>query len=335
MITMGVAISRYYPDAKEVFVCSSDWLLTYLCNELQSQGITIYRVRRQDNSLSIENRNTGDIRQYSLAISTEIPSFEKFVDKFEELINAEHKSINERLDRLSNVAALFQERRNLSLNGHRSNGSTITSQNQDSLTPVEEIESTPPTLNKADFVSNKSVETSSITSTKSLNSKEELERVLVEIITSINASSPLEKVSVTKLSAALQKICGEPANSVVKKLKLGSNFTKFLQSCTTFKIENTGTNAEVTLSKSSFPGIKSPKDLEQWLINILTTLTIKSSQKHIPLEILGTEFNKQYRKPVSTIIKGLNLDDNFLEFVQSCSAFKVEKKGAAYQVSRT
>jgi hypothetical protein len=335
MIAMGVSISRYYPDAKEVFVCSSDWLLTNLCNELQLQGITVYRVRRQDNSLSINNRNTGESRQYSLTVGTEIPSFEKFVEKIEELINAEHESITERLARLSTVTALFQERRNLTLNGHPSNGSSAADRNQDSPPPVVQPESTPPTFDKA-AVEAKNAETNvSSLSIKNINSKEEFEQALVEIIASMKANSPLDKVSITKLSAALQLICGEPANSVVKKLKLGGNFTKFLQSCTTFKIENTGTKAEVTLSMSSFPDIKSPNDLEQWLVNILTTLTAKSSQKHISLEILGTEFNKQYRKPISAIIKGLNLDDSFLKFVQSCSAFKVEKKGAGYQVSLT
>lgn len=333
MIAMGVSISRHYSDAKEVFVCSSDWLLTNLCNELQSQGITVYRVRRQDNSLSFENRNTGESRQYSIAVGTEIPSFDNFVEKIEELINAEHESITERLARLSTVTALFQERRNLTLNGHRSNDSLAVAQNQDSLPPVSDLKSTASTFAKADVKSNNFVTIISSPSIKSINSKEEFERSLVEILASMKANSPLDKVSVTKLSAALQLICGEPANSVVKKLKLGSNFTKFLQSCTTFKIENTGTNAEVKLSKCSFPEIKSPNDLEQWLVNILTTLTAKSPQKHIYLEILGTEFNKQYRKPVSTIIKDLNLDDSFLEFVQSCSTFKVEKKGAAYQVS--
>lgn len=335
MIAMGVSISRYYPNAKEVFVCSSDWLLTNLCNELQIQGITVYRVRRQDNSLSINNRNTGESRQYSLTIGTEIPSFEKFVEKIEELINAEHESITERLARLSTVTTLFQERRNLTLNGHRSNGSSAADRNQDSPPPVVQPESTPPTFDKAAVEAKNAETNTSSPSIKSINSKEDFEQTVVEIIASMKANSPLEKVSVTKLSAALQLICGEPANSVVKKLKIGGNFTKFLQSCTTFKIENTGTKAEVTLSRSSFPDIKSPNDLEQWLVNILTTLTAKSSQKHISLEILGTEFNKQYRKPISTIIKGLNLDDSFLKFVQSCSSLKVDKKGAAYQVSLT
>jgi hypothetical protein len=55
MIAMGVSIRRHYPAAKEVFVCSSDWLLTNLCNSLQSQGMTVYRVRRCDRALLYSN----------------------------------------------------------------------------------------------------------------------------------------------------------------------------------------------------------------------------------------------------------------------------------------
>jgi hypothetical protein len=65
----------------------------------------------------------------------------------------------------------------------------------------------------------------------------------------------VDKVPVTKLSAALQIICGETANAVIKKLKLGGNFTKFLQSCTLFTVEKAGSNTEVSLSENSFPEI--------------------------------------------------------------------------------
>ncbi len=251
MIAMGVSISRHYPDAKEVFVCSSDWLLLNLCNELQSQGMTVYRVRRQDNTLSIENRNTGESRQYSLTIGTEIPSVEEFVDKINELINAEKESLAERIAQLSTVATLFQERRNLSLNAHRANSSLGLDRNQDLIPSVAEQDPTPPSPEKVDLELNTSDTTISRPSIRSINSKEEFEQILVEIFASIKANSPLDKVSVSKLSAALQIVCGETANSVVKKLKLGGNFTKFLQSCTLFTIEKTGPNPEVTLSKPS------------------------------------------------------------------------------------
>ncbi|MEW6493377.1 MAG: NYN domain-containing protein [Cyanobacteriota bacterium] len=333
MIAMGISISHHYPDAKEVFVCSSDWLLTHLCNGLQRQGMTVYRVRRQDHTLSVENRNTGQNRQYSLKIGTEIPSVEEFVAKIEELIKVEHKSITERIERLSTVTALFQERRILCVNGNSSSSSLVESQNQESIPPLSQPESIPPPPEKEEVILPNSVTPISSPAIRTINSKEEFEQTLVEIIASIQASASLDKVPVTRLSAALPIMCGETANSVVKKLKLGSNFTKYLQSCTTFTVENSGTEAKVTLAKASFPEIKARTDLEQYLLEILKALTAKSPQKSMPLEFLGSEFNKQYGQPISAIIKQLKLDDSFVEFMQASSAFKVEKIGKGYQVA--
>jgi hypothetical protein len=249
MITMGVSISRHYPEAKEVFVCSCDWLLTHLCNSLQTQGMTVYRVRRQDNILTVENRNTSESREYSLTLGTEIPSFEEFVDKINELFHAEHESLSGRIARLSTVTALFQERRLLTLKENRANSPLVEPQKQDSVLPVSEQKTTPSPPNQVDVEANTSVTSSSNTSIKSINSKEEFEQTLVELITSLQANSSIDQVEVTQLSAALKIVCGESANSVIKKLKLGGNFTKFLQSCKTFKVGNSGPKAQVTLSK--------------------------------------------------------------------------------------
>ena len=249
MITMGVSISRHYPEAKEVFVCSCDWLLTHLCNSLQTQGMTVYRVRRQDNILTVENRNTSESREYSLTLGTEIPSFEEFVDKINELFHAEHESLSGRIARLSTVTALFQERRLLTFKENRANSPLVEPQKQDSVLPVSEQKTTPSPPNQVDVEANTSVTSSSNTSIKSINSKEEFEQTLVELITSIQANSSIDQVEVTQLSAALKIVCGESANSVIKKLKLGGNFTKFLQSCKTFKVGNSGPKAQVTLSK--------------------------------------------------------------------------------------
>lgn len=249
MITMGVSISRHYPDAREVFVCSCDWLLTHLCNSLQTQGMTVHRVRRQDNILTVENRNTGESREYSLTIGTEIPSFEEFVDKINELFHAEHESLTERIARLSTVTALFQERRFLTLKESRANSPLVEPQKQDSVLPVSEQETTLSPPNPVEVEANNSVAPRSNTSLKTISSKEEFEQTLIELITSIQTNYSIDKVEVTQLSGALKIVCGESANSLIKKLKLGGNFTKFLNSCKTFQVDNSGTKAQVTISK--------------------------------------------------------------------------------------
>jgi NYN domain len=59
MIAFGAAILYRYPAVKQVFVCSSDGLLNHLCNQLQNQGLTVFRVRRQNAVLSVENLLSG------------------------------------------------------------------------------------------------------------------------------------------------------------------------------------------------------------------------------------------------------------------------------------
>ncbi len=84
----------------------------------------------------------------------------------------------------------------------------------------------------------------------SIKSKEELEKALIEIIQKIKINSPKAKLSVAKLGTELRKVCGQTPNSIIKNLKLGSNFTKFLHSSPAFKLKKTGKEYEVALSKT-------------------------------------------------------------------------------------
>jgi hypothetical protein len=247
MIAFGSDILRQYRTVKEIFVCSCDGILTHLCNQLQNQGLTVYWVRRQNRTLKVENRNTGSHRHYSLAMEMEIPSFEEFVQKTEELINAEQESIAERLSKLSTIAHLLQERSNLPLYENRSNVSPGSDREQDKIISIVKAESTQPVTEKEDVTSNASATKISTLAVTSINSKEELEQALIGIIAVLKEKSPHENVSVVNLSKELHKLCGEPARSIVKKLKLGANFTKFLQSCPTFKLNNTGKAYEVAI----------------------------------------------------------------------------------------
>ncbi|WP_242054916.1 NYN domain-containing protein [Nostoc flagelliforme] len=115
MSAFGACVLRYYPTVKEILVCSSDGILIHLCNELQNQGLTVYWVRRQDQNLHIENRNTGKLTHYSLAMATEVPSLEKVVEQIQNLIKNEQDSINARLQSLSAITSLFQERSNINI----------------------------------------------------------------------------------------------------------------------------------------------------------------------------------------------------------------------------
>jgi hypothetical protein len=251
MIAMGVSIGRHYPDAKEVFVCSSDWLLTHLCNELRGQGMTVYRVRRQDNRLSVENRNTGESRQYSLTIGTEIPSLEKFVEKIDELLKAEHESINERLARFSTVASLFQERYYISLNATRSNALPMIEEEQNSISSVLVEESLQSLAVHEDVESNAITETVPALNTATITSIETLETVLLEMIKTKMLETGVDSISVTEFKTEFQSQYNKTADLIVKQFQPNSSLIKFLRSRpTAFKLILEGKDYRVAIAHS-------------------------------------------------------------------------------------
>nr|WP_223265193.1 NYN domain-containing protein [Nostoc sp. 'Peltigera membranacea cyanobiont' 210A] len=223
MIAFGACIVRSYPTVKEILVCSSDGILIHLCNELQNQGLIVYWVRRQGQSLHIENRNTGKLTHYSLAMATEVPSLEKVVEQIQDLIKNEQDSINTRLHRLTTIASLFQERSN------------ITNKSNHKKPEIEEI---------IPIIDNSSAQSIQEESAEIPNEKT-LDKLLLKIIQDIQTKSPKTKLSVSKLGSELQKITGESPNSIIKKLKLGSNFTKYLESSPTFTLKASGKEYEV------------------------------------------------------------------------------------------
>lgn len=332
MIAVGSSLFLHYPHVKEVFVCSSDGLLTHLCTHLQNLGLTVYRARTKNKTLTVENRRSGELKHYSLTLEAEIPSFEGFVKQVEELIKAEHQSIHERTAQLSAISALFQERRNLTLNASRSNDSPPIAPEATSLAPPPEKEPAPPAAQDADVELNVSAAAPPLP-TRSIQSKEEFEGALLEIIESLHLNNPLEKVSVSTLSSEVHKLCGETANSIIKKFKLGGNLTKFLKASPALTLALNATPSTVAVAASLSSKISTREQLEQALVRIVSSLSAKSPGSYLCISNIGSEFQKEYGQPLIKTMRQLGLGSKFPQFLQSCSAFKVQKKGKGYQVA--
>jgi hypothetical protein len=230
MIALGACVLRSYPTVKEILVCSGDGILIHLCNELQNQGLIVHWVRRQGQTLHIENRNTGKLTHYSLAMATEVPSFEKVVDTIQDLIKTEQESINARLNGLAAIANLFQERCDININHHKKQSHI-----------EEEILILDDSLADCDHEEQQE-------DIPNISNRETLDKLLLKIIQDIKIKYPTIKLSVSKLGTELQKITGQSPNSIVKKLKLGSSFTKYLESSPTFTLKASGKEYEVGIS---------------------------------------------------------------------------------------
>ncbi|MDY7005561.1 MAG: NYN domain-containing protein [Cyanobacteriota bacterium] len=332
MMSMGAAIARQYSDAKAVFVCSSDWLLTHLCNSLQNQGLIVYRVRRQpDNILSIENRNTLEVRHYSLKMATEIPPLEEFVEQIQQLLQVENESISRRSSELSIIASLLEKRCEISLvRESKQNLSQVVSKDAEILAakniPTELVK------NEENIQPNK-VDLSEI------NSEAELEQELMKIISDIPVKKNQVFVNLELVNQKFTAIFGEDIEQILEGLKIDSNRQKFFKKSPRFRVKKNSKSKEYQVAiAENVPTlnsqiISSPEELEKALVNIIEVLAADAPHGYICISIIGTEFQKQYRHSISTILKQLKLSGKFLDFLKYSNAFNLKKVGNKYQVA--
>lgn len=250
MIAVGSSLFLQYPTTKEIFVCSSDGLLTHLCNQLQNQGVTVYLVRRIDTVLTVENRATGIQKHYSLSLQSEIPSLSNLMTLLESSIKAEQQAIHERLGQLSTLGTFFQERCNI-LNENRAESLSVTIQEKDTtyrLTEQNQRQSIPDTsvaeASKSDKSSN-----SSEPKLVNISSISELEQALLEILTKLTAESPESYISLSILASRFGQACGQPIATVMKNLNLNLKFLTFLKSRDAFKLQQAKEGWQVAIAQ--------------------------------------------------------------------------------------
>ena len=326
MISMGAAIGRQYSDAKAVFVCSSDWLLTHLCNSLQNQDLTVYRVRRQpDNILSIENRNTLEVRHYSLKMATEIPSLEEFVEQIQELLQIENESISRRSSQLSIIASLLEKRCEIS----------VDRQSNQNLSQI-----TSPKVEITEFFENEENIQSNTVDLAEINSQVEFEQELIKIISNIPVKKNQVFVSLKLVNQKFTAIFGEDMEEILNNLKIDSDLNNFFKSSPKFRVKKISKSQEykVAIAAQNIQTvnsqvIRSPEQLEKALVNIIEILAIHEPYGYISISNIGTEFQKQYNYSITTILKKLKLSGKFLDFLKSSNCFDIKKVGQRYQVA--
>ncbi|MEC4985796.1 MAG: NYN domain-containing protein [Oscillatoria sp. PMC 1068.18] len=238
MIAVGSSLFLQYPTVKEVFVCSSDWILTHLCNDLQNKGLTVYRVIRHNDKISIENRLNNQVKTYSLTEKAEITDLEQVVSKIENLIQSEHHAIASRLEQLSHLITLSQKQSNPQSEPHSSHGKVAAENNQSNLQFL-----LPPAAEKAEtnaaIIPNPDL--------SKINSKEKLEKALLQCLIQLQVKSPNTKISLGILGTQFQRNYGIAPKKILKELHLSSQLSKFIQSSTKLKLITKGNNQEVVI----------------------------------------------------------------------------------------
>ena len=332
MMSMGATIGKQYYDAKAVFVCSSDWLLTHLCNSLQNQGLIVYRVKRQpDNILTVENRNTLEVRHYSLKMATEIPQLEEFVSQIKELLQAENESISQRKSELSIIASLLEKRCEISLDR----------ESKQILSKVfsEELEVWETQNFATELAENEDNIQSNTVYLPEINSRAEFEQEVIKIISNIPLKKNKTFVDLELVDKNFMAIFGDDMGQVLKDLKINNDLENFFRFSPKFRAKKKVRSKEyqvaiaenVKILNSQI--ISSPEQLEKALVNIIKILAVHEPYGYIYISNIGTEFKKKYNHSITTILKQLKLSGKFLDFLKNSSCFNIKKVGKRYQVA--
>jgi hypothetical protein len=335
MISFGAAILYRYRDVRQVFVCSSDGLLNHLCNQLQNQGLTVFRVRRQNSVLSVENPLTGDTHHYSCEREMKIPSFEELANQVADLLKAEHKSIEERIARFSSVAELFQERRTIVFPSTNS-PAALSESAQNEFTPVLEASLATVAVNQNVAEPNLPEIIPGLNS-NTIESLEVFKTILVEIIEAAKIELKQDAIPVVKVKEDFLAKYQTHADLVVKTfMGKTSSLIKYLKSESgVFQVKLIGQVHQVAVvaKKSSTSKTHYSAALEASLVKIIGRLTAQSPGSYIPISQVASEFNKLYKEPLTKKMESLNLGSKVIDFLQSCQTLKVKKDGKDYQVA--
>lgn len=252
MIAFGSSIHEHYPKAKEVLVCSSDTVMTNLCNHLQQNGLTVYRVSKQGNNITVLNSKSCNKHTHSLL---KPPSIQELITQIKSIIISEEKRTSNQWFKLSQISQIYCKKYNCNMNevvSHCRPGKTskdifidesefvVHQLPEDKELYVALFEM--PQLNKA--VSNNDVEK------RGINTKTDLEKALVNIITALAVKHPTGYIPIETLSANFNQQYDQGITNIFKKLKLNVKYITFLKSCDSFELQKIGDRWHVALRQA-------------------------------------------------------------------------------------
>lgn len=360
MIAFGSSIHELYPKAKEVFVCSSDKVMTNLCNNLQQHGLTVYQVSQHGENINIFNNATGETIIHSIKPLPEIPSIDQFVLQVKHLIKEEQKQTANYWIKLSQISKLYKNKYQVNISnivakylpGKRAKDIFISYPADFVIHQVDDVGELYITLfeqqhfsqkediNPAENNKNSQVKNNSLVN--SLTTKLDLEKAIKNIWAELSKQSKNESFDISILASKFKQKYGKPITEQMKELQIGGTFAKFLQSCSDFQVQlkdnkwqviklNSPSSGSV-LSSVSSTKINSAADLEKALKMILTELTKTANNNYVDIGILGIKFHQQYDKPITKQMKELQINGSFLKFLQSCNSFQIQQKGNKYKI---
>ena len=264
MIAVGSSIHERYPHVKEVFVCSSDKVMTNLCNTLQQNGILVYQVTQHGENIKVFNSLTSETINYSLKPLPEIPSIEQFLLQMKGLIKLQQKQTKTYWIKLSILSKLFKSKHQLTISqiiahhfpGKQAKDVFIHYPSEIVVHQIDEKSELYVTLfehhqSKSENTQDNSQQeilTSKVLSP--LNSPADLEQAIKNVLTNLSKVDNQKSVDISILASKFYQQYGKPITEQIKQLKIGGSFAKFLHSCHSLQIQQVGKKWEVGVKKS-------------------------------------------------------------------------------------
>ncbi len=363
MATVGSSIFVHYPSAKEVFVCSSDGVMTHLCTTLQTHGLSVYLVRKQKKKITVLNTKTGNLINHSTLSTPSIPTPEEFIGQLQAIILQEQKATGNSWIKLERISQLFQQQYHITISkvvGEQLPGKKV----RDVLSNYpDKLVINQPTAESGIYITVfnegkevKSAPESHIADYSQLSQSiasiaADLETALTLIVRDLTAKFKKTDIPITDVSSQFLKQYGISIKKTMEILELSDNFLELLESYANFRVTTIKGRYHVALvtegksaqkpplenqvaDSSQLPNtIKTEADLEQAITIILGNLTAESNQTNISIANVAAKFMKQYGKSITKTMKRLQLSGNFTKLLQSYSNFQLKPIYGVYHVA--
>jgi len=264
MIAFGSSIHERYPNVKEVLVCSSDKVMTNLCNNLQQRGLIVYQVSQQGENIRLFNSHTGKIITHNLKYLPDLPDIEQLIQYLKSLIKAEQKRTNSYWIKLSILSNLFKNKYKLTLTqvinkhfpGKKAKDLLVSYPADFVIHQIDETSELFVTLFEKNHISLGESEDHPVVSSEKnqllseISSQKDLEQALKKILVDLTSEAPNTYINIGILGSKFRQEYGKSITDQIKELKLSSKFMKFLHSCKSFAIKQTPNGWEVRLNST-------------------------------------------------------------------------------------
>jgi hypothetical protein len=237
-IAFGSTIEKYYPKVKEVLVCSSNNVMTQLCDRLQQKGLTVYQVSQESSNLTILNGKTDEIQNHTI-----LPSIEKLLSQIKEIIEEIEVQTSNQWIKLSVICKLFKEKYSFGVNkvvSHHLPGKNV--KNIFVNKPEFVIHQIPdhPEIYVTLFKMPTKQEVDNNIIALTFGNKSDLEQALIKIITNLVGKTPDNYIPIYTIAERFDKQYGKAITKILKELGMSGNLVNFLQSCNSLEMKKTG-----------------------------------------------------------------------------------------------